>query len=374
MNLTPFIALVRKDLILYLSNRRALALNLLMPIILGAFFGYIFGGAGSSERPKLTVAVVQQDSSAIGQKILASMKADTTLTVIEVSMDEARQRVSKGKLKAAIVLPAGFGDAAREAMLSGKSKPSLPMLYDPSDSATLGMVRSTAVQHIMRVVGIDTGTRVDIPFTTDMQALSSNPAQYNGFAHSFSGMAVQFILFMAIDAGIGILLAQRLGLWNRMLAAPVSNQTLLLARLASSAIISFGIMTVIFIVAVLAFNVSIRGSLVGMVGITACFALMAASFGLLVAALGRTPEAARGIASFATLIMVMLGGAWMPSFFFPQWLQSLTLVVPTRWVIDGFDAMTWRGLGMETALPVMGVQLGFAAVFSAIALWKMRRA
>ena len=74
---------------------------------------------------------------------------------------------------------------------------------------------------------------------------------------------------------------------------------------------------------------------------------MAAAYGLLIASLGKTPNAARGASIFATLIMVMLGGAWVPTFVFPEWLQHLTVVVPTRWAVDGFDAMTWRGLGLR---------------------------
>jgi ABC-2 type transport system permease protein len=66
---------------------------------------------------------------------------------------------------------------------------------------------------------------------------------------------------------------------------------------------------------------------------------------------------------FAVLIMVMLGGAWMPSFMFPEWMQQLTLAVPTRWAVDGFDAVTWRGLDALEVRRPMGVQLGFAAVF-----------
>ena len=48
--------------------------------------------------------------------------------------------------------------------------------------------------------------------------------------------------------------------------------------------------------------------------------------------------------------MVMLGGAWVPSFVFPEWLQTVSLFVPTRWAVDGLDAMTWRGLGLDAAL------------------------
>ena len=51
--------------------------------------------------------------------------------------------------------------------------------------------------------------------------------------------------------------------------------------------------------------------------------------------------------TLAVLMMVMLGGAWVPTFVFPAWLQQFTLVVPVRWAVDGLDAMTWRGIGAQ---------------------------
>ena len=68
--------------------------------------------------------------------------------------------------------------------------------------------------------------------------------------------------------------------------------------------------------------------------------------------------------------MVMLGGAWVPSFVFPEWLQTASLVVPTRWAVDGLDAMTWRGLGFDAAVAPIGVLLAFSALFAAIAIWR----
>jgi hypothetical protein len=52
------------------------------------------------------------------------------------------------------------------------------------------------------------------------------------------------------------------------------------------------------------------------------FSLMTAAFGLLIAAVGKTPEATRGRSILVTLIIVMLGGAWVPAFIFPQWLHK----------------------------------------------------
>jgi ABC-2 type transport system permease protein len=215
---------------------------------------------------------------------------------------------------------------------------------------------------------------LSMPFTTHDQQLSNGPAQqgYNPYAHSFAGMGVQFILFMGIDMGIGILLAQRTGVWNRLLAAPVGLAQVLLARAVSGALIAFCLLCVMFAVAVGVFGVHIA-SLPGFIGMGLCFAMLTASLGLLIAAFGKTPEAARRIAMFAVLIMVMAGGAWVPSFMFPEWMQRLTVAVPTRWAIDGLDAVTWRGLDAAAVAPAMGVQLGFALVFGVLAVWKFKR-
>jgi ABC-2 type transport system permease protein len=118
--------------------------------------------------------------------------------------------------------------------------------------------------------------------------------------------------------------------------------------------------------------VRIQGSVIGFFAIALACSLMAATFGLLIAALGRTPAATRGVTTLAVLLMVMLGGAWVPTFIFPAWLQKLTVVVPARWAVDGLDAMTWRGIGISGAVVPAAVLLGFAGVFWTIAVTTFR--
>jgi ABC-2 type transport system permease protein len=339
----------------------------------------------------------------------------------------AEAAVRKGKQKAAVVLPAGFADAAGKALFGAGAKPALTVLYDPSQSVMLAMVRGLLTEQVMQAVSAEmfngTGGQalaerslkeleahadannaslraflhstqayldqihsvrqqdpqmkpagLSMPFTTTAQPMASKEiaAGYNGYAHSFGGMAVQFILFMAVNMGIAVLMARRAGIMDRLLAAPISMNTIILARFASVALIAFLLMAAIFAAAVFVFKVTIV-NLPGFIGVAVCFALLTASFGLLIAAFGKTPEAARGIAVFATMIMVMLGGAWVPSFIFPAWIQQISLVLPTRWAIDGFDAMTWRGLGMDAAWSSMAVQLAFTVVFVGLALWQFGR-
>jgi ABC-2 type transport system permease protein len=447
MMMIAVIALIRKDVILFLNDKRALLLTLAMPIFLAAFFGYLMGGTGNKEASKIEVAVVLEDTHVISQKILTGLKAENALKIVEIPLLQAREQVRKGKLSVAIVLPKGFGEAAGRALFGADEKPDLPLFYDPSQTAMLAMVKGMLTQQVMQSVSgemFNGGSGTDLvehglsdlnvsetlsgegnsnkkelkelllsvkkyqtyqksvdanssasmttnltapttaqttkgglsmPFNTKDEAVTAKDAietKYNGYAHSFAGMTVQFILFMAIDVGIGVLLARKLGMWNRLLAAPVGINTLITARALSCALIAFGVTCFIFAVAMVVFKVQILGSVAGFVGVALSFSLMTASFGLLIAAFGKTPEAARGIAVFATLIMVMLGGAWMPSFLFPQWLQNFTVFIPTRWAVDGFDAMTWRGLGLDAALPAIGALLGFTAIFGVLALWQFR--
>jgi ABC-2 type transport system permease protein len=212
-----------------------------------------------------------------------------------------------------------------------------------------------------------------MPYETREEAITSRrDVAYNGYAHSFGGMAVQFILFMGLDVGIALLMLRQSGLWQRLRAAPLSRTMLLGSRTVSASVIAGFILLVLFSFARVVFGVRILGSFAGFVGVCAAFSLMTAAFGLMVAALGETVEATRGYAIMATLILVMLGGAWVPTFVFPAWLKRLTVVVPTRWAMDGLDGMTWRGLGFSSALAPIGVLLAFTLLFGVVAVMRFR--
>ncbi len=120
------------------------------------------------------------------------------------------------------------------------------------------------------------------------------------------------------------------------------------------------------------FDVRVEGSLLGFIRVCVAFSLMTAGYGMLIAAIGKTPGASRILATLATLLLVMLSGAWVPSFVFPQWMQSVTKANPARWAMDGLDAMAWRGLGIEEAVGPIAVRLASALAFGVIAIWRFR--
>ncbi len=423
MSLIPLSAMVRKDLQLFFGDKRSVIVSFVVPIFIASFFGSIFSGPSRSGEPaKIAVAIIDQDASAISTGIVAGMQADRNFKVTTPPEAEARDAVRRGRLAAAVIIPKGFGDAAGNAFFGNGDKPQLNVIFDPSRSTEKAMVSGIMTQHVMESVSKEmfggaqgramvertlpqiqsaqmpddekralinmlssvqqfynrqptggsqaAGARqgITMPYTVHEEAMTagSNIA-YNGYAHSFAGMAIQFLLFAMANMGIEMLLERQRGLWKRLRSAPVSRFTLLTGKVVSGAIVSLMILLVCFAFAMVVFGVRIQGSILGFLGIAVACALMASTFGLLVAALGNSPATARGITTLAVLMMVMLGGAWVPAFIFPAWLQQFTLAVPVRWAVDGLDAMTWRGIGFRGAIAPAAVLFGFAAAFSAIA-------
>ena len=250
-------ALVKKDLRLFFSDRRSVTMSFVAPIVIGSFFGYIFGGlGGKAEVSPIPVLVADQDKSAISRDIFSRLSEDKALSVKAAGVDEARAAVKKGSASAAVVIPEGFGASAGRALVSSAQRPDMAVLYDPTHAAEKGMIEGMLMGVVMQSVSKEVfsgqtgqsvmddsiaraegntrmtpadraslvallksarqlnpgngagagnpGRGMTVPYQMQEEAVTARAGvRYNGYAHSFGGMGVQFILFMGIDAGGG---------------------------------------------------------------------------------------------------------------------------------------------------------------------------
>ena len=381
MNVPAIRALIRNDLRIYMTDRRAMIIGVLVPILIAVFFGYVFGGNGNAEAGKIALIIVDEDQSEVSRAIAAGLAEEPLLSVQALDRSHAGQRVRAGKAQVAAILPKNFGAAATLAFLSGEMKPQLEFIVDPSQSMSRPVVEGLFAQRSMReiskialrenpVPGLQHGLNLPYTVATTKMTTAQN-VPYNGYAHSFAGMTTQFILLAGIDAGILLLMARARGIWQRLRSAPRSKAEFLLARTIATTLIGLFQFTLIYTAAI-AIGVHIGGSVLGFAALAVALCLLNATFGLMLASIGGSAAATRGIAVLATLVLVMLGGAWVPSFVFPKWLQQASLVLPTRWAVDGLDAMTWRGLGLHAAAAPVAVLGTTAMLCLAIAIWRFR--
>ena len=351
MNTTAIRALIRNDIRLYFSDRRSVIVGVLVPICIAAFFGYLFGGTGRSEdQGKIPIAVVDEDHSTVSRAITADLSTDPLLQVSALDLAAAREQVRSGKQNAAAVFPQGFGEQTTQSLFSGRNKPQVELLVDPSQATGARVIEGLLAQYSMQEISkeaftgaygrkaidsyleqldkleqtplradlktllsaarklnsqVDSDTEpgstteagvngsedrkfgLSIPYTlasTPVTARDNTP--YNGYAHSFAGMAVQFILFAGIDAGVLLLLTRERGIWQRLRSAPLRGSEFMLARALATTLIGLFQITVIYFVAMLVFKVRIEGSWPGFIAVGLSLCLLNATFGLMLATLG----------------------------------------------------------------------------------------
>src|SRR5262249_28419799 len=139
--------------------------------------------------------------------------------------------------------------------------------YDPSQGMVLPLMKGLLTEHVVKQVSRGSSGQaqgLSTPFAMrDVEVAGGPGRNYNAYAHSFAGMGVQFILFMGIEMGVGLLLMRRLGLWKRLRAAPVSRAVLLGSRIASGTAIASILFAAIYAAAIAFFGVRVDGSAAG---------------------------------------------------------------------------------------------------------------
>lgn len=411
MTYRPFRALVVKDLRVFFADRHSLLLSGLAPIALASFMAAIFGGAGATTPAPIPVVLVDQDGGSVARAIVAATQAERRFAVTTTPLDSALNAVRVGRAVVAVEIPAEFGSRAVGALTGDNEPPPLRFHLDPTHRPDVSLTQGLLTRIVLEAVANDaqalSGGWLDdlvparstdpmlesddtlrpviredkdrrkpspsakMPYLSqDVSIISDRPGGDREAlaAHAFAAMVVQFVLFLAVEWGVGLLVERRRGLWKRLRSAPVGLTTLLASKVAGGFLASLLVTGVVLGAGALLFGYRVRGSLIGLALMAAAFGAMASNFGLMVAALGRSPQGARSVAILVVLVMVLLGGGWIPGFLFPAWLQRITPIIPTRWAIDGFDGVLSRGYSLAEAIPTVLVLTAFGAGFGVVAL------
>src|SRR6266702_3692784 len=130
------LALIRKDLKIFRSDRRALILSFAVPALLALLFGLVFRGARSGP-VHVRTRVVDLDGSPGSQRLAAALAAHPLLAARPATKAEAEDLVRRGAIDVAVVIPAGFVASA-----AAGARPDIALLADPTARAEAGIAES----------------------------------------------------------------------------------------------------------------------------------------------------------------------------------------------------------------------------------------
>ena len=155
MAVIPLLAMVRKDLQLFFSDRRSVIVSFVVPIAIASFFGV---GLLRRRRGPRAGEDCDRDRRSGRQRDLEGDRRGRRERQEPEGREADRGRGARvgeegQHVAVAVVIPKGFGDAVRPGVLRRRREAGARrLLHDPSQSTELAMVRGVMTQHVMEAV------------------------------------------------------------------------------------------------------------------------------------------------------------------------------------------------------------------------------
>lgn len=402
-------AMTRKELHLWMQQPGQMLMLFFVPFLFVAVLGQVFGGGGS---PTVSVFAVNEDDSREAQRVMDLLDdvKNLELLILE-SREEADRRVGSGQRMAAIVVPAGFGEA-----LTTDKGAQIEIIVDPAQEQSAGIVVGQVTAgtapllidaEVTRGVGkaLDLGgedfdlddTDIDMEsvrkfLTAALKGVVSSQVQ-DAMDDPLVRVAVKaagdpgnierppslleylvpgyvfFFAFFLVGMMARVVLNERnSGTLRRLLVTPASRAAILLGKIVPYFIIIAVQVPLLFGLCSVVFDIGLGQSPLAFALMTGAGAAAVVGLGIMVAALARTEGQAASLPDLVVISMAVVSGAMFPIIHIP-FLQYLT---PHFWAIQGFQDVITRNLGVGAVLNEAGILLGMAAIFFAVGVSRFR--
>src|ERR1041385_5581875 len=148
--------LIRKDLKIFLADKRGVIVSIAVPVALASFMALIFGGLGSGggngpKKNAVPIAIVDLDQSPLSKALVEDLAESKLVEPRAMRQDQAMGDVKLARISAALILPEGFGKQSTAALFNGEV-PRVQLIFDPPKSAEVQIVRGAMMQSAMKVV------------------------------------------------------------------------------------------------------------------------------------------------------------------------------------------------------------------------------
>ena len=185
---------------------------------------------------------------------------------------------------------------------------------------------------------------------------------------------VQGVMFASVAGGSDIALDIENGFFERLLASPIWRPSILVGRLAGSAVLG-ALQALLFIGVFSIFGARVHAGLPGILVLVLLAMLMALGIGGITAAIGVRTGLQETVQNSFPLIFILLflSSAFFPTELMTGWYQQVAQANPTTWVIDSARHLVIEGWSWKEAGTCLGVAGGLAVLSTAFATSQLRR-
>lgn len=347
-SLYTVLTLVKINTRRFFRDRLAIFFSIGFPLI----FLFVFGGMNSGDNNvSLNVALINQSQSAFAKDFVKKAESSKVLKVNKeaTTLAEARERMSRSELDAAIVLPQTFGTVQPGTQHpSGQAK----VIYTKNNEQS-AQALSSILDAQFKVIN-NTLVKNETPFSVKTEQL--NERSLSPFDYTFAGLLGFAIIGMGIFGPVNVFPElKKMGILRRLSTTPLKVWQYFLSTMIGQAIIGLMSLGVMFVVALTVFKLQVVGNYIELIAFLVLGIMTILGIGL---ALGGWAKNERQVAPLANIIvfpMMFLSGTFFPRFLMPEWLQNLSTFLPLTPIIDGIRLIATEGKHLIDILPQLGL-------------------
>ena len=344
----------------FFRDKTAIFFTIGFPLI----FLFVFGSLNSNNSSvSFNVALINNSDSSFAKDFQKNLEEGDTIKVNKevTSLDEAKEKMTRSELDAAIILPEGFGDTKEgQKYPSGEAKVVYTQNNQQSGVALTSILESQFKQVNEKLVPSDA------PFKVANEELNEN--SLSAFDYTFAGLLGFAIIGMGIFGPINVFPElKKMGILRRLSTTPLRVWQYFVSTMIGQAIIGLVSIAIMFIIAIAVFHLQVVGNWFELAAFVVLSIAMILGIGL---ALGGWAKNERQVAPLANIIvfpMMFLSGTFFPRFLMPEWLQNISAFLPLTPVIDGIRLITTEGMHLVQILPQVGMVVAWLAVIYIIA-------
>jgi len=320
---------------------------------------------------KAPIAIVDEDQSALSQRIVNAFQPPLFVTPKLVSRDEMDARMDAGLDTFALDIPPNF----QQDVLAGRS----PRIQLNTDATRVGQA-FTGSGYVQVIVNGEVQTWLERYRSSDRtpveveERLRFNPNLIRSRFGAVVALIDMITMLSVLLTGAALIRERERGTVEHLLVMPVTPFEIMTSKIWSMGLVVLVATAVSMVVIVEGFQIG-RASCRERVGQSgaALYVVAATSLGMFLATFARTMPQFALLMIMVLLPLQMLSGGLTPRESMPEWVQQIMLGAPTTHIVMLSQGILFRGADLSAVWPQFLALVVIGTVLFGIALVRFRR-
>jgi len=344
--LKRFTALIQKEMIQLLRDRRTLAIILAIPFI--ELFLFAYAVDMTVDHIPTAIADMSLDAQSRGFIDALTVSGYFDIEIYLENETQIIQAIDSGQVKAGVVIPPGFaaqverGDAQALIILDGSGSFTVQSGY----SAAVAIAQTRAIQLMgQKMSRMGTSTE-QLPLNSSIQVLY-NPTM-DDMIFIVPALAAMLLQLLVVNlTAMAVVREREMGTIEQLLITPIRPMELMVGKMVPNVIVTSAAMLSVILIGVFWFDVPFRGNPWLFAWLSLLFLVSGLGMGLLISTVAQTQKQAQQISMLLMLLSMLLTGFIYPRPPMPPLVRAVGDLIPLTYFIRIVRGIFTKGVGLS---------------------------